>query len=142
MPKRSEERTRRNATGADGLSITKGTARGGKPFPANKDWDPLTRKWYDAIKKSGIADYYEQSDWAMALIIANELDAYYKEAAREGGKRSAMMLASILSAMGELGLTEGDRRRMKIELEKPKEDEKPAELIAIDGYKDMLGIGN
>lgn len=141
VPKRSEARTRRNKPENEGsVSLSKGIARGGRPPAAKAHWEKAVKDWYNALKKSGMADYYEQSDWAMAVIIAEELDAYYKFAAAPGGKRSAMMLQAIFSAMDSLGVTEGERRRMRIELEKPKEEETPAELIAIDGYKSMLGI--
>lgn len=140
MPKRSEARTRRNKPENEGgVPLSKGIAQGGKPYPARGHWEKLTRDWYRAVVKSGMADYYEQSDWAMVLIIAEELDAYYKEAAKPGGKRSAMMLATIFSAMESLGVTEGERRRMRIELDKPKEEETPLSVVAIDDYKKVLG---
>jgi len=44
----------------------------------------------------------------------------------------------LFSMMTSLGATEGDRRRMRIELEKPKELTKSASLTAIDGYKSKL----
>lgn len=141
IPKRSEARTRRNKPENEGgVSLSKGVARGGRPFPAKTHWEKLTKDWYKAVAKSGMADYYEQSDWAMLVIIAEELDAYYKEAAKPGGKRSAMMLATIFSAMESLGITEGERRRMRIELEKPAEAEEPAQLVAIADYKQGLGL--
>ena len=142
MPKRSTERTRRNKPENEGgITLSKGLAQGGEQFPAKRHWEKLTKDWYAAVGKSGMAEYYEQSDWAMVLIIAEELDAYYKEAAKPGGKRSAMMLATIFSAMESLGVTEGERRRMRIELEKPSEPETPASVVAIDGYRDALGLG-
>jgi hypothetical protein len=41
--------------------------------------------------------------------------------------------------MTSLGATEGDRRRMRIELEKPQEEKKSASITAIDSYKKKLG---
>lgn len=141
IPKRSEARTRANKPENEGgIPLSKGIARGGKPPAAKSHWHPLAKAWFKSLKDSGMADYYEASDWAMATLIAEELTAYYADAAKPGGKRSAMMLATIFSAMESLGVTEGERRRMRIELEKPKEPETPAELIAIDGYKNMLGV--
>ena len=142
MPKRSEERTRRNRPENEGgVPLSKGIAYGGRPPAAKTHWEKPVKDWYNALKKSGMADYYEQSDWAMAVLIAEELDAYYKDAARPGGKRSAMMLATIFSAMESLGVTEGERRRMRIELDKPVEEEqKPAHIVAIAAYPQQLGV--
>lgn len=140
IPKRSEERTRRNRSENEGgVPLSKGVARGGDPIPADPDWHPIVHTWYEAIMESGIADYYERSDWATAYIIAEELNAYYLDAARLG-KRSSMMLQTLMSAMLSLGVTEGERRRMRIELEKPAEEQKPASLVAIDDYRKALGV--
>ena len=141
IPKRSDARTRANKPENEGgVPLSKGVARGGKAPNGKSYWDPKVKAWYKSLKDSGMADYYEQSDWAMALLIAEELDAYYKDAAKPGGKRSAMMLATIFSAMESLGVTEGERRRMRIELEKPKEPETPASVVAIADYQKQLGV--
>jgi uncharacterized iron-regulated protein len=50
------------------------------------------------------------------------------------------MLATILQGMTSLGVTEGERRRMRIELEDPKENETSASLVAIDTYRAQLGL--
>lgn len=140
IPKRSDERTRRNKPENEGgVPLSKGVARGGAPIPANPDWVPIVLQWYEAIADSGIADYYERSDWATAYIIAEELNAYYVAANQVGGKRSSMMLQTLMSAMLSLGVTEGDRRRMRIELEKPELPETPASVTAIKDYKKTLG---
>jgi hypothetical protein len=51
-----------------------------------------------------------------------------------------MMLATIMQSMTSLGVTEGERRRMRIELESPKELETPASVTAIDTYRAQLGV--
>lgn len=51
---------------------------------------------------------------------------------------SAQMVASMNSLMASLGLTEGDRRRMRLEIERLPEEE-PAEVTSLDDYRDAFG---
>jgi hypothetical protein len=78
-------------------------------------------------------EYYELSDYEMARVLCDALTEYYK-------RPSAMMLATILQGMTSLGVTEGERRRMRIELESPKELETSASVTAIDTYREQLGV--
>lgn len=137
IPKREAERTRRNTTNESGESmvVTKGEALPVKWPRANPDWDQMAKDWYNGLKNSGMAAYYQQSDIALAVVIANELSIYLLNT---GERRSSMMFQSIMAAMGGLGVTEGERRRMRIELEAPKEHEDPASVTAINDYKKRL----
>jgi hypothetical protein len=100
-------------------------------------WHPIARTLWDALSTSGQSDYYQSSDWAFAYSICEDL-SYYKRSK----KRSGQMLASLYSAMSSLLITEGDRRRVRIELERPAEDEaESASVVAIAEYKQMLGVG-
>jgi hypothetical protein len=154
IPKRSEDRIRRNKPGSENstgiVGITKGEAMGGKPFPCPGDWHPLAKKWYRSLNQSGMKAYMEQSDWAQALIIGNELSVYlysgvvtFTDSNGEEKtyiKRNGQVLTALLNGMASLGATEGERRRMRIELEKPKLQEVPASLTAIENYKGRLGV--
>ena len=134
IPKREAERSRRNKSENEGgIPLSKGVSRGGKPLAASSDWHPRARQWYRSLTRSGMADYYEQSDWATAAIIADGLTEYYK-------RPTAMMLATLIQAMTSLGTTEGERRRMRIELEPLKESETSASIVAIDTYRAQLGV--
>lgn len=138
LPKRDQERTRRNKPENEGhVSLAKGTAYGGDPFPVKDHWHPMAVEWYEALADSGIREFYERSDWATAMIVAEELTHYFNSPT---GRRSAQMLTALFSMMTSLGATEGDRRRMRVELEKPKEATQSASITAIDGYKSKLGI--
>lgn len=105
------------------------------------EWGPVAHMLYESIKTSGIADFYQDSDWAFAFFVISEIDVYRRKGVnKETGEEypthrpSGQMFAALAGAMTALGLTEGDRRRMRIELEKPKE-EHDAQLYAIDSYK-------
>lgn len=137
IPKRTEERTRRNKQTESGASneVSKGVATDVTWPKADPTWDDFTKDWYNGLKKSGMSAYYQQSDVAMARIIANEMSIYQRES-----RRSSMMFAALMTAMTGLGVTEGERRRMRIELEAPKELTKSASVTAIEGYKKALGV--
>lgn len=134
MPKRSEERTRRNKPENEGgVPLSKGERVPHRVPPADANWHPRAKQWYRSMSRSGMRDYYEVSDYEYARILCDALTEYYK-------KPTAMMLATILQGMTSLGVTEGERRRMRIELEDPKEAETSASLVAIDTYRAQLGV--
>lgn len=137
VPKRSEARTRRNKEPEGEVKLTKGTSKPSSWPAPSESWEELAKDWYVGLQNSGIAEYYEQSDIEMARIIAGELSHYLKS---YEGKRSAMMFAALMTAMSSLGVTEGDRRRMRIELEKPKEAKVSASVVAIADYQKALGL--
>lgn len=134
MPKRSEERTRRNKPENEGgVPLSKGERVPHRIPPADANWHPRAKQWYRSMSRSGMRDYYEVSDYEYARILCDALTEYYK-------RPTAMMLATILQGMTSLGVTEGERRRMRIELEDPKEAETSASLVAIDTYRAQLGV--
>lgn len=134
VPKRSEERTRRNRPENEGgVPLVKGVALPTEVPETDPNWHPRAAEWFESLDKSGMREFYQQSDWATAQIIADALTEYYK-------RPTAMMLATIMQAMTNLGTTEGERRRMRIELETPKEYETPARVTAINSYRDQLGL--
>lgn len=151
IPKRSDNRVRRNAPGSEGstgiIGISKGEAMGGKPYPCPSAWHPVAKKWYRSLSQSGMAQFFEQSDWAQAYVIANELSVYLVSGewtdpitGETRYKRNGMILSALLNSMASLGTTEGERRRMRIELEKPKIKEVPASVTALDNYREALGV--
>ncbi len=70
------------------------------------------------MEKSGQSKFYEPSEWALAYSLMDDL-SYYKHMS----KRSGQMLASIYSAMTSLLITEGERRRVQIEISRPTRDQ-------------------
>ncbi|MFB9661587.1 hypothetical protein ACFQS3_02595 [Glycomyces mayteni] len=125
VPKREDQRRRRNT---DGTPTTKGQARGAAFIPAaNADWHPLAIQLYDALETSGQSDYFEDSDWAYAQIVCEALSNCLK-----ASRMSAQMFQAVDSAMARLLVTEGDRRRLRLELNKAPEadpDERDAYSI-------------
>jgi len=125
IPERSEDRIRRNK---DGGEITKGQAMDVTWIqPANPDWHEIARNLYVSAEKSGISRYWQNSDWALFYSLCDDL-SFIKN---QGARRSAEMLKGVYSALQSLGLAEGDRRRMRIELEAPAPKTKLASVTAI-----------
>lgn len=136
VPNRESDLARpRSRNGGEQTPVTKGTSRPAKPPAADSNWHPIARKIWDSLKKSGQSDFYEQSDWAYAYMLCDDISEYKKSR-----KRSAQMAQTIYSAMGNLLITEADRRRVRIELHDPEDEETPASILAIADYKKDLGV--
>lgn len=134
VPNRSEDLSReRDANRGDRAPITHGEAKPVKIPLAGRDWHPIAKRLWDSLKASGQADYYQQSDWAYAFHVMEELSLYKKSA-----KRSSMMFGALDAALTKLLVTEGDRRRARIELQAPEEEKPSAAVLALADYRQDL----
>lgn len=136
MPKRSDERTRRNATGEDGVALKKGVALSFTWRPANTEWDEAVINLYESLSQSGMAAYYQQTDADYAWLICDEFSEY-----RKSPRKSAVMFSGLIASLAGLGITEGERRRIHIELDAPQAEVKSAGVVAIEDYRKQLGVG-
>lgn len=134
VPKRNSQRRRRNeeskAETAPALTFAVDAP------PAMKGWHPAAKRWYDSLAESGQAQFFEPSDWQAAQLVAGELSIYLRSK-----KRSAMMWSHLWAAMTDLLTTEGARRRLKIEIERPAGDDEDAEasdVAKLDDYRHRL----
>lgn len=126
VPKRDDQR-RRNADPIGGPA-EKGEHVECTPPPAKASWHPVAKGWYESLAVSGQSWWYQASDWATAYMLAEEMDRHLKpqvfgfnEKTGEPLKAHRPMgpaLAAILKGMTGLMVTEGDRRRARIELER------------------------
>lgn len=114
IPKRDEERIRRNKTGEDGRETQTVEMVGDVEIPAAEFLTDVVRELWDSLALSGQAKFYEPSDWAYAKLTLQILDGTLAN----NGQPSAMMLASVDSMMKSLLLTEGERRRMRLEVQR------------------------
>jgi hypothetical protein len=136
IPRREADLARPRARkGKDQRPVTKGVARPVRVPRADPAWHPIAKKLYDSLKTSGQADFYQNSDWAVAWSICEDL-SFYKRMER----RSGQMLQSIYGALSDLLVTEADRRRLRIELEAPKPEGPSASVTAINDYRKELGL--
>lgn len=128
-PKRSSERRRRNK---DSKAETVKVAGPFEVPPAKSTWHPVAKEWYEALKISGQAQFFEPSDWAAARFVAEAVSQNLRS------KRfSAQLFAAVWSAMGDLLTTEADRRRARLEIEREL-DKPPAGVTALDEYRKAL----
>lgn len=123
VPKRSDQRRRENKT----PGLEKASA-GSKPrIPsASKNWHPTAKRWWASLKVSGQSEFYEQSDWAQGYFAAEIMSGILY-----ADKPSAPMVAQFLSISQELLVTEGARRRARLELMREDPEAAP-ELNVVD----------
>lgn len=125
----------RSRKGKDETPVTKGEMRKVTVPNADPEWHPIAQMLWKSLKTSGQADFYQNSDWAFAYSIADDLSMYKKS-----GRRSSQMAQVIYAAMSNLLVTEADRRRIRIELHEPEAAEDSASVTAITDAKSKLGL--
>ncbi len=136
VPNREENLARpRSRKGKEIRPVTKGTTLPAIIPEPDPNWHPIARMLWDSLQTSGQSAYYQSSDFAIAYSICDDIDVYKRQT-----KRSSMFAGVIYSAMASLLMTEGDRRRVRIELSDPPAlNVVPASVTAIEAYKRELG---
>lgn len=128
-PKRSTERRRRNKYNLDKIEA------GGEVYqPTPPDsWGWMARDWYKSLASSGQAVYYEPSDWQMAIVAGSLLDDWC-----DSGRPA--VLVEFRHICAQLMVTEGERRRARLEVERPgtKGDDKGDAVV--ESYRATLGV--
>lgn len=144
VPNRSDQVRRRNAPE---VPIDTAPAAENVEVPeADKSWHPIAAQWYRSLAESGQSHWYEPSDWALAYLIAESMSRDLKpqvvgvsidgKAVKATIPLRGASMAAYLKAMTSLLVTEGDRRRLRIELSKPQVDEDEAAAVAdLDEYR-------
>ena len=167
MPKRSEERRRRNKPENEGdlpLTRTPGNFDSEAPehpgvFHAKDNptgWHPIAIQLYESLEESGQSQWFQPSDWATAFLLCESVsrdllpqfvgmqDRFNREAGQMEHIPVKMKLplkgasiAGYLKGMGELGYTEGARRRMRMELTRGDDEGLTPEQQALATVTDM-----
>lgn len=130
VPTRSDQRRRRNKVEIDRAPV----ATTGKLGPDAPEWlGGLAREWFESLRTSGQAVFYTDSDWSSALIVARAIERFDE-------RPSAHMLTAILSGLGSLAATEGERRRLRIELDRSEaqDADEEAAVTALNEWRDRL----
>jgi len=135
VPKRSSERRRRNKESKPQVVPIKGIGPVPVP-PADPNWHELAREWYASLAQSGQSQFYEPSDWAAARVLAAVMSKNLKQT-----KFSSVLFATVWAGMGDLLTTEGERRRVRLEIDRGQEEGEPAAVTAIADYKKRLAVG-
>jgi hypothetical protein len=151
VPKRSTQRRRRNKVGEDGAPTEPTTGPSGAAAapgapPADESWHPVARRWYESLAASGQSRWYEPSDWATAYLLAESMSRDLGEQVvgttqagvilRDRIPIKGVSLNAYLKGMSTLLVTEGDRRRARLELERGQADaDEEAAVAALDDYR-------
>jgi hypothetical protein len=116
--------------------IIRPSARIIEHHPADSSWYPEVKRLYEALFDSPMACTYEQSDVEFAYVNAEVLNIALSARTTASGL-NASLIAGCMSAFGRLGITEGDRRRLGIEVEQP--DGRSDTVAVLEGYRERLG---
>jgi hypothetical protein len=134
VPKRSDRRMGHRGKD-DAARVSRAPAAASVSSPAvDEEWHPVARAWFESLSGSGQSRFYEPSDWATAVLIAESMSRDLKpqfigfaytgedqqEAMYETIPLKGASLGAYLRAMSSLLVTEGDRRRAAVELERAK----------------------
>lgn len=161
VPKRSEERRRRNARTEAGEAMDVETVAAPPEAPPVEapptpdHWEPMVQAFYEGVKASLFVKFYEPSDWHVLLITMESLhrdlqeqfvgiDEKTGEVIRDRVPIKGASLNAYSKVWASLLLTDGDRRRLRLETERASSGQ-PAEpteaqvaqtragLFAVDG---------
>lgn len=112
VPKRSEELIRRNKPE---VPVDKVTTIGRVEVPelGIEDPHPLVVDLYNSLSESGQSRFYEPSDYQYARFCLHFADSLLKSS-----RPSAQLLASVSGMLSNLLVSEGDRRRVRLEIER------------------------
>ena len=134
IPKRSDERIRRNEPE---VPIDKIQTIGIVPIPdlniANPH--PMVVDMYQALRDSAQSRYYEPSDWEFARLTMYVINDMLNK-----NDIGAMKLSAVNQMFTSLLMTEGDRRRARIEIERKTGNQPQGKVLqAADMFKQRLG---
>lgn len=132
MPKRSTERRRRNPVPGETIVRMAGEV---KPPSLPRGTHAIARRWYESLKASGQSLFFEPSDWAAAVFVAESMTRLLT-----GRRFSAPLFTGIWAAMEDLMTTEQSRRRARLEVERGEVEEDEDAPTAIDDYKKAMGL--
>jgi hypothetical protein len=133
VPTRSEERRRRNARTeageAVGAEIVEADGVVEPPLQPDSGWHMIAQELFASVQKSAFTRFYEPSDW-MVLYLACEslsrdlseqfvgINESTGEVIRDFIPLKGASLGAYSKVFASLLLTDGDRRRLRLEIER------------------------
>ena len=144
--KRDDERVRRNVNENPTATVT---AIGVVKIPELGDISfdgethPLVEDMYESIRQSAAVQFYEPTDWQFARLTLYTLNQELIAKQRENKPLGAMKLTALNQMFSALLLTEGDRRRVRLEIERAPASGPTGENAEVtDMLKKRLGIAS
>jgi hypothetical protein len=136
-PNRSEDLARpRERKGSDQVPVTKGVARTVTIPEPDENWHPIATMIWEGLTTSGQSDFFQNSDWAYAYHVCEELSSYKQGGGGRG--RNGQILTAISSALSNLLVTEADRRRVRLELDAPPSNDPGPSVAVMNDYRARL----
>lgn len=147
-PKRQSQRRRVNKPEVP-VKSAPGAPKVEIPEPDPK-WHPVARQLWDSLPLSGQSAFYEPADWAAAYTLCESMSREFhpQPLVVGSGKDAELVMVSLppksasvsawAKVMSELLVTEGARRRVRLELERPKDGEVTADVSELDEYRNRL----
>jgi hypothetical protein len=114
-----------------------------QPVPS-PSWHPTAAAWYRSLADSAQSQFYEPSDWATAWVVAEslsrDLGPKFVGLSEDGPVLQAMplsgsSLSSYLRACAILLVTEGDRRRLQVEVTRAQTAPTDEAVTLLDEYR-------
>ena len=144
IPKRDEERVRRNIPDNPTTTIPViGTVvipdLGDVSFGG--ETHPIIEEMYESMKVSAAVKFFEPTDWTYARLTLLTLNQELIAAKQQGRPIGAMKLSAINQMLSALLLTEGDRRRARLEIERAPADSVGKVLDVTDMLRQRLASG-
>ena len=104
------------------------------------EWTDFTLNVWKSASASGMADFYQDTDYAELWFICQELNRYSEPRTNTTTgelyyKQSPEMVKALLTGLSNLGFTEGDRRRIRVELDAPEPEVQSASVTALHLYQ-------
>ncbi|RYH30027.1 MAG: hypothetical protein EON54_22100 [Alcaligenaceae bacterium] len=132
VPKRSSERIRRNK---DDVEVETLDAIGPVDVPdlGFDDPSPMIVEFYKSLTESAQSKYYEPSDWQYARFALHFADQLVKS-----GRPSAQLLTAVNQMLTDLLVSEGARRRVRLEVERSSSE--GAVLDVADLFRQQMAL--
>lgn len=109
VPKRSDQRRRRNAPA---IATTKVDGGAAKPPKLGFEAHPIVADWYAALADGPEAKFYSPALWHRARVVAKIMSGVL-----ESGRPSAQMYSALQTDMKSLLVDAGELRRLGIEVQ-------------------------
>ena len=135
VPNRSDQRVRRNKPETP---IEKVVSIGAVTVPALglDDPHPIVADLYESLRLSGQSRFYEPSDWQYARLACHFCDGLLKSS-----RPSAQLLVTVNQMLSSLLVSEGDRRRVRLEVERNNSESSGDVLQVADLFRERLMRG-
>ena len=132
-PKRTEQRLG-HVTKAQKEAVNKVAVEGVVKAPdAPEELHPIARTWFESLKTSGQSQFFEPSDWAAALYVAEAMSRNLTSS-----RFSGQLFSSVWSALTDMLTTEAARRRSRLEVQRAIEEQQEEKPTKLDEYKKRL----